>query len=167
LYFCIFPPEFCQKKNVLSTFKKKFTPAKSRKQETFFFGVAERDGPYSIAARNVTVIDGYSKDIVGFALWAFSWAMPVSAVSIFHVAWNNIVSKTLPSIAESERIEELLNIQGGTATILPWVFIGLVHCAQTKELLKNTARISRACRGRNRHDNATIENGGGARNPKM
>jgi len=30
------------KKNVLSTFKKNFTPAKSRKQGTFFFGVAER-----------------------------------------------------------------------------------------------------------------------------
>jgi len=28
------------KKNVLSIFKKKFTPAKSKKQETFFFGVA-------------------------------------------------------------------------------------------------------------------------------
>jgi len=26
----------------ISTFKKNFTPAKSRKQETFFFGVAER-----------------------------------------------------------------------------------------------------------------------------
>src|SRR3989339_1673389 len=30
------------KKNVLSTFKRNFTPAKSRKQETFFFGIAER-----------------------------------------------------------------------------------------------------------------------------
>jgi len=30
------------KKNVLSLFKKDFTPAKSKKQETFFFGVAER-----------------------------------------------------------------------------------------------------------------------------
>ncbi|MDO8664100.1 MAG: hypothetical protein Q7K44_00895, partial [Candidatus Liptonbacteria bacterium] len=29
------------KKNVLSTFKKNFTPAKSKKQGTFFFGVAE------------------------------------------------------------------------------------------------------------------------------
>jgi len=39
-------PEYLEgrtpKKNVLSTFKKNFTPAKSRKQETFFFGVAER-----------------------------------------------------------------------------------------------------------------------------
>ena len=38
-------PEYLEgrtpKKNVLSTFKKKFAPAKSRKQETFFFGVAE------------------------------------------------------------------------------------------------------------------------------
>src|SRR3989344_1406001 len=37
-------PEYLEgrtpKKNVLSTFKKKFTPAKSKKQETFFFGVA-------------------------------------------------------------------------------------------------------------------------------
>jgi len=37
-------PEYLEgrtpKKNVLSIFKKKFTPAKSRKQETFFFGVA-------------------------------------------------------------------------------------------------------------------------------
>jgi len=30
-----------QKGNVLSIFKKNFTPAKSKKQETFFFGVAE------------------------------------------------------------------------------------------------------------------------------
>jgi hypothetical protein len=39
-------PEYLEgrtpKKNVLSTFKKNFTPAKSEKQETFFFGVAER-----------------------------------------------------------------------------------------------------------------------------
>ena len=39
-------PEYLEgrtpKKNVLSTFKKYFTPAKSRKQGTFFFGVAER-----------------------------------------------------------------------------------------------------------------------------
>src|SRR3989344_397833 len=38
-------PEYLEgrtpKKNVLSTFKKNFTPAKSKKQETFFFGVAE------------------------------------------------------------------------------------------------------------------------------
>src|SRR3990170_8731824 len=37
-------PEYLEgrtpKKNVLSIFKKNFTPAKSRKQETFFFGVA-------------------------------------------------------------------------------------------------------------------------------
>ena len=37
-------PEYLEgrtpKKNVLSIFKKKFTPAKSKKQETFFFGVA-------------------------------------------------------------------------------------------------------------------------------
>src|SRR3970040_977207 len=39
-------PEYLEgrtpKKNVLSTFKRNFTPAKSEKQETFFFGVAER-----------------------------------------------------------------------------------------------------------------------------
>ncbi|MDI9347781.1 MAG: hypothetical protein QM538_04685 [Methylacidiphilales bacterium] len=39
-------PEYLEdrtpKKNVLSTFKRNFTPAKSRKQGTFFFGVAER-----------------------------------------------------------------------------------------------------------------------------
>ena len=39
-------PEYLEgrtpKKNVLSTFKKNFTHAKSRKQGTFFFGVAER-----------------------------------------------------------------------------------------------------------------------------
>lgn len=39
-------PEYLEgrtpKKNVLSTFRKNFTPAKSEKQETFFFGVAER-----------------------------------------------------------------------------------------------------------------------------
>ncbi len=46
--------------------------------------------------------------------------------SIFHVVWNDIVTRTLPSIAESERIEELLNIQGGTAIILPWVLIGFM-----------------------------------------
>src|SRR3989344_2797402 len=38
-------PEYLEgrtpKKNVLSIFKKNFTPAKSKKQETFFFGVAE------------------------------------------------------------------------------------------------------------------------------
>lgn len=49
--------------------------------------------------------------------------------SIFHVVWNNILMKTLPTIAESAEIEELLNIQGGTVTILPWVFIGLMIAA--------------------------------------
>ncbi len=38
-------PEYLEgrtpKKNVLSIFKKNFTPAKSKKQKTFFFGVAE------------------------------------------------------------------------------------------------------------------------------
>src|SRR3989344_5083398 len=44
---CIVPPPArdlegrTPKKNVLSTFKKNFTPAKSGKQGTFFFGVAE------------------------------------------------------------------------------------------------------------------------------
>ena len=67
--------------------------------------------------------------LVGIGVYLFQYLpfkMAFWEDSIFHVAWNNIVSKTLPSIAESERIEELLNIQGGTATILPWVFIGLM-----------------------------------------
>src|SRR3989338_10611407 len=38
------PPEYLEgrtpKKNVLSIFKKNFTPAKSKKQKTFFFGVS-------------------------------------------------------------------------------------------------------------------------------
>ena len=67
--------------------------------------------------------------LVGIGAYLFQYLpfkMAFWEGSIFHVIWNNIVSKTLPSIAESERIEELLNIQGGTATILPWVFIGLM-----------------------------------------
>jgi len=67
--------------------------------------------------------------LVGIGAYLFQYLpfkMAFWENSIFHVVWNDIVSKTLPSIAESEKIEELLNIQGGTATILPWVFIGLM-----------------------------------------
>lgn len=65
--------------------------------------------------------------------------------SIFHVVWNDIVTRTLPSIAESAEIEEVLNIQGGTATVLPWVLIGLMVGAviiwdafvQSRKLMQN------------------------------
>ena len=65
--------------------------------------------------------------------------------SIFHVIWNAVVMKALPSIAESQIIEEALNIQGGTAIILPWVFIGFMVGAviiwdalvQRKKLMRN------------------------------
>ena len=49
--------------------------------------------------------------------------------SVFHVAWNNLVQKALSSIAESAEIEALLNIQGGTTTVLPWVIFALVISA--------------------------------------
>ncbi|MBI4086154.1 MAG: hypothetical protein HY433_02860, partial [Candidatus Liptonbacteria bacterium] len=67
--------------------------------------------------------------LVGIGAYLFQYLpfkMAFWEGSIFHVMWNDIVMRTLPSIAESEKIEELLNIQGGTATILPWIFIGLM-----------------------------------------
>ncbi|MBI2024649.1 MAG: cytochrome C biogenesis protein [Candidatus Harrisonbacteria bacterium] len=67
--------------------------------------------------------------LVGIGAYLFQYLpfkMAFWEDSIFHVAWNNLLTKTLPSIAESAEIEELLNIQGGTATILPWVLIGLM-----------------------------------------
>ncbi|MBI2045881.1 MAG: cytochrome C biogenesis protein [Parcubacteria group bacterium] len=67
--------------------------------------------------------------LVGIGAYLFQYLpfkMAFWEESIFHVAWNNLITKALPSIAESADIEVLLNIQGGTATILPWVLIGLM-----------------------------------------
>lgn len=86
--------------------------------------------------------------LVGIGAYLFQYLpfkMAFWEDSIFHVVWNNILMKTLPTIAESAEIEELLNIQGGTATILPWVFIGLMvgaviiwdAFAQRKKLIQN------------------------------
>ncbi|MDP2685421.1 MAG: cytochrome c biogenesis protein CcdA [bacterium] len=86
--------------------------------------------------------------LVGIGAYLFQYLpfkMAFWEDSIFHVVWNDIVTKTLPSIAESTEIEELLNIQGGTVTILPWVFIGLIvgaviiwdAFAQRKKLMQN------------------------------
>lgn len=86
--------------------------------------------------------------LVGIGAYLFQYLpfkMAFWEESIFHVVWNNILMKTLPSIAESAEIEELLNIQGGTATVLPWIFIGLMVAAviiwdafaQRKKLMQN------------------------------
>lgn len=67
--------------------------------------------------------------LVGIGAYLFQYLpfkMAFWEESIFHVVWNDIVTRTLPSIAESAEIEEVLNIQGGTATVLPWVLIGLM-----------------------------------------
>lgn len=67
--------------------------------------------------------------LVGIGAYLFQYLpfkMAFWESSIFHVAWNNLIMKTLPSIAESAEIEELLNIQGGTVLVLPWVLIGLM-----------------------------------------
>ena len=45
--------------------------------------------------------------------------------SIFHVVWNNILMKTLPTLAESAEIEEILKIEHGSYIILPWIIMGL------------------------------------------
>ncbi|MBI2483969.1 hypothetical protein HYV71_02175 [Candidatus Uhrbacteria bacterium] len=67
--------------------------------------------------------------LVGIGAYLFQYLpfkMAFWEDSLFHVVWNNLLMNTLPSIAESAEIEELLNIQGGTATILPWALIGLM-----------------------------------------
>lgn len=67
--------------------------------------------------------------LVGIGAYLFQYLpfkMAFWENSIFHVVWNTIVTRTLPSLAESAEIEELLNIQGGTATVLPWVLISLM-----------------------------------------
>jgi len=67
--------------------------------------------------------------LVGIGAYLFQYLpfkMAFWEESIFHVVWNDIVTRTLPSIAESAKIEEALNIQGGNVTIWPWVFIGLM-----------------------------------------
>lgn len=46
--------------------------------------------------------------------------------SIFHAAWNRGVEIVFPRIAESAEIEALLQIEGGTGGILPWIFMGVV-----------------------------------------
>lgn len=66
--------------------------------------------------------------LIGIGAYLFQYLpfkMAFWEESIFHVVWNNLTMKVLPGISESAEIESLLNIQGGTATILPWALIGL------------------------------------------
>lgn len=46
--------------------------------------------------------------------------------SVFHGAWNELVQAFFPKIAESAEIERLLNIQGGTGGVLPWIVMGVI-----------------------------------------
>ena len=66
-------PEYLEgrtpKKNVLSTFKRNFTPAKSRKQGTFFFGVAERSE--AVAERYERTIQFQATTHAGRAIRSF------------------------------------------------------------------------------------------------
>lgn len=67
--------------------------------------------------------------LIGIGAYLFQYLpfkMAFWEESIFHVAWNDLVTGVLPSIAESAEIESALNIQGGTATVTPWVLIGLM-----------------------------------------
>lgn len=67
--------------------------------------------------------------LIGIGAYLFQYLpfkMAFWEESFFHVAWNNLVMGVLPAIAESAEIESALNIQGGTATVTPWVLIGLM-----------------------------------------
>ena len=86
--------------------------------------------------------------LVGIGAYLFQYLpfkMAFWEESVFHVLWNNLLMKVLPSISESAEIEQLLNIQGGTATVLPWIFIGLMvgaviiwdAFAQRRKLMQN------------------------------
>ncbi len=70
--------------------------------------------------------------LVGIGAYLFQYlpfGMAFWEQSIFHVAWNNLIQQAIPAIAESAEIEALLNIQGGTATVLPWVIFALMISA--------------------------------------
>lgn len=54
----------------------------------------------------------------------FPFGMAFWEESIFHVVWNNILMKTLPTIAESAEIEAILKIEHGAYIILPWIIMG-------------------------------------------
>lgn len=87
--------------------------------------------------------------IMGFGLVAmgaylfqyFPFGMAFWEESIFHVVWNNILMKTLPALAESAEIEEILKIEHGSYIILPWIIMGL---ALAFVIILDAVRSSRA-----------------------
>lgn len=60
-----------------------------------------------------------------FLLMFLPFGMEWWEESIFHAVWNRGVELVFPRIAESAEIEALLQIEGGTGGIWPWVFMGL------------------------------------------
>ena len=72
-------------------------------------------------------IMGYGLVVIGAYLLQFlPFGMSFWEDSVFHVIWNSIVEKIIPSIAESAVIEEALGIQEFPHLILPWIFFGLI-----------------------------------------
>lgn len=64
--------------------------------------------------------------IGAFLLTYLPFGMAWWEESIFHSIWNRVIELVFPKIAESAEIETLLQIQGGTGGIWPWVFMGVV-----------------------------------------
>jgi len=67
--------------------------------------------------------------LVGIGAYLFQYfpfGMEFWEDSIFHVVWNNILMKIMPTIAESKEIEELLGIEMGENIIFPWVIMALI-----------------------------------------
>jgi cytochrome c-type biogenesis protein len=64
--------------------------------------------------------------IGAFLLTYLPFGMQWWEESIFHAVWNRGLEIAFPKIAESAEIEALLQIEGGTGGIWPWVFMGVV-----------------------------------------
>ncbi len=64
--------------------------------------------------------------IGAFLLTYLPFGMAWWEESIFHAFWNRAVEIIFPKIAESAEIEAILQIQGGTSGIWPWIFMGAV-----------------------------------------
>lgn len=81
-------------------------------------------------AKNQALIKSYTGwGLVGIGAFLFTYlpfGMAWWEESIFHAAWNRGVEAVFPTIAESAEIEALLQIEGGTGGVLPWVFMGVV-----------------------------------------
>lgn len=77
--------------------------------------------------QNIERVMGWGLVSIGAYLFQYlPFGMEFWEESIFHVIWNNILMRVVPTIAESKEIEELLGIEMGENIIFPWIVMALM-----------------------------------------